>query len=187
MMLQATRVVQPLFINKRQTQGEHEGWNYLNLIIGGGTAIVAAFSAVGVLLSPMLMRLQAAGSANDETLLATRLSMCLFLILPLNFPVVVMRAALQSFGIFALPGSMKFFESSFKILLLLSVGGKLGVEARVWGTLAGTLFEVVVFYLLLRHKGFRFHPWENSEPERPCLEQRCFRRVTIPCKISKQF
>src|ERR1051326_4649797 len=46
MMLQATRVVQPLFINKRQTQGEHEAWNYLNLIIGGGTTIVVACSAV---------------------------------------------------------------------------------------------------------------------------------------------
>ncbi len=166
MMLQATRVVQPLFINKRQTHGEHEGWNYLNLIMTGGTAIVAACSAVGVLLSPLLMRLQAAGSSGDEALLATRLSMCLFLILPLNFPVVIMRTALQSFGIFALPGSMKFFESSFKILLLLSVGGKLGVEALVWGTLAGTLFEILVFYLVLRHKGFRFHSvWRFKHPD----------------------
>jgi putative peptidoglycan lipid II flippase len=166
MMLQATRVVQPLFINKRQTHGEHEGWNYLNLIMTGGTAIVAACSAVGVLVSPLLMRLQVAGSTNDEAFLATRLSMFLFLILPLNFPVVVMRAALQSLGIFALPGSMKLFESSFKVLLLLSVGGKLGVEALVWGTLAGTLFEILVFYLVLRAKGFRFHSvWRFKHPD----------------------
>jgi putative peptidoglycan lipid II flippase len=166
MMLQATRVVQPLFINKRQTQGEPEGWNYLNLIMTGGTAIVAAFSAVGVFLSPLLMRLQAAGSPNDEALLATRLSMYLFLILPLNFPVVVMRAALQSLGIFALTGGMKFFESCFKILLLLSLGRKLGVEALVWGTLAGTLFEILVFYLVLRHRGFRFHSvWSFKHPD----------------------
>src|SRR5206468_3579226 len=166
MMLQATRVVQPLFISKRQTEGEHEGWNYLNLIMTGGTAVVAGCSAVGVLLSPLLMRLQAAGSPNDETLLATRLSMYLFLILPLNFPVVVMRAALQSLGIFALPGSMKFFESSFKILLLWSVGRRLGVEALVWGTLAGTLFEILVFYLVLRAKGFRFHSvWRLKHPD----------------------
>jgi putative peptidoglycan lipid II flippase len=166
MMLQATRVVQPLFINKRQTEGKQEGWNYLNLIITGGTGIVAACSAVGVLLSPLLMRLQAAGSGNDETLLAIRLSMFLFLILPLNFPVVVMRAALQSLGIFALPGSMKFFESLFKILLLWSVGRTLGVEALVWGTLAGALFEILVFYLVLRAKGFRFHAvWRFKHPD----------------------
>ena len=166
MMLQATRVVQPLFINKRETQGEPEGWNYLNLIMTGGTAIVAACSTVGVLLSPLLMRLQAAGSPNDEALLATRLSVYLFLILPLNFPVVVMRAALQSLGIFALTGGMKFFESCFKILLLLSLGRKLGIEALVWGTLAGTLFEVVVFYLVLRAKGFRFHSvWRFKHPD----------------------
>jgi putative peptidoglycan lipid II flippase len=166
MMLQATRVVQPLFINRRQTQGEHEGWNYLNLIMTGGTAIIVACSAVGVLLSPLLMRLQAAGSPNNEMLLATRLSMFLFFILPLNFPIVVMRAALQSLGIFALPGSMKFFESLFKILLLLSIGRKLGVEALVWGTLAGTLFEMLVFYLVLRQKGFRFHSvWRLKHPD----------------------
>jgi putative peptidoglycan lipid II flippase len=166
MMLQATRVVQPLFINKRQTQGEHEGWNYLNLIMTGGTAIVVACSAIGVLLSPLMMRLQAAGSANNEVFLATRLSIFLFLILPLNFPVVVMRAALQSLGIFALPGSMKFFESSFKILLLWSVGRKLGVEALVWGMMAGTVFEILVFYLVLRAKGFRFHSvWRFKHPD----------------------
>ncbi len=166
MMLQATRVVQPLFINKRQTQGEPEGWNYLNRIMTGGTAIVVAFSAVGVLLSPLLMRLQAAGSPNDEVLLATRLSMYLFLILPLSFPVVVMQAALQSLGIFALTGGMKFFESCFKILLLLSLGRKLGVEALVLGTLAGTLFEILVFYLVLRHRGFRFHSvWRFKHPD----------------------
>jgi putative peptidoglycan lipid II flippase len=166
MMLQATRVVQPLFINKRQTEGEHEGWNYLNLIMTGGTAIVAGFCAVGVLLSPLLMRLQAAGSPNDEALLATRLSMYLFLILPLNFPVVVMQAALQSLGIFALTGAMKFFENCFKILLLLSLGRKLGVEALVLGTLAGTLFEILVFYLVLRQRGFRFHSvWSFKHPD----------------------
>jgi putative peptidoglycan lipid II flippase len=166
MMLQATRVVQPLFINKRETQGEPAGWNYLNLIITGGTAIVAALSAVGVLLSPLLMRLQAAGSPSDEALLATRLSMYLFLILPLNFPVVVMRAALQSLGIFALTGAAKFFENCFKILLLLWLGRTLGVEALVWGALTGTLFEILVFYLVLRHKGFRFHSvWSFKHPD----------------------
>ena len=166
MMLQATLVVQPLFIKKRETQGEPEGWNYLNLIMTAGTAIVATFSIVGVLLSPLLMRLQAAGSLQDEVSLATRLSVCLFLILPLNFPVMVMRAALQSLGIFALTGGMKFFENCFKILLLLSLGHKLGVEALVWGTLAGTLFEILVFYLVLRHRGFRFQSvWHFKHPD----------------------
>ena len=166
MTLQATLVVQPLFIKKRETQGEPEGWNYLNLIMTAGTAIVAASSIIGVLLSPLLMRLQAAGSVHDEVSLATRLSVCLFLILPLNFPVMVMRAALQSLGIFALTGGMKFFENCCKILLLLSLGRKLGVEALVWGTLAGTLFEILVFYLVLRHKGFRFQSvWRFKHPD----------------------
>ena len=166
LMLQSTRVVQPLFIKRRHTQGEPEGWNYLNLIMTGGTAVVAAFGAIGVLLSPLLMRLQAAGAPQGETLLATRLSMFLFLILPLSFPVVVMRAALQSLGIFALPGATKFIDNSFKILLLLLLGRKLGVEALIWGTLAGTLVEITLFYLVLRRRGFRYHAiWRFKHPD----------------------
>src|SRR5262249_47159647 len=66
LMLQATRVIQPLFIKKRQSDGEVEGWNYLNLIMTGGTVVLAAFCALGVLISPLMMRLQAAGSSYDE-------------------------------------------------------------------------------------------------------------------------
>ena len=136
LMLQATRVIQPLFIKKRQTEGEIEGWNYLNLMMTGGTVVLAAFCALGVLISPLIMSLQAAGSSHDEVVLATRLSMYLFLILPLYFPIVVMQAVLQSLGIFALSGATKFIESCFKLLLLLLLGRKLGIEALVWGTLA---------------------------------------------------
>jgi peptidoglycan biosynthesis protein MviN/MurJ (putative lipid II flippase) len=109
--LQATRVVQPIFISKRHKDGDDAGWNYLNLIITGGTVIVAAVCAVGVLLSPVLVRWQMAGSAHETVVLSTRLSMFIFCILPLYFPIVVMGATLNAFGLFALPSAMKFFEN----------------------------------------------------------------------------
>jgi putative peptidoglycan lipid II flippase len=166
MMLQATRVVQPLFIKKWETDSESESWSYLNLIITGGTVIVAVLSLVGVALSPLLARLQAAGLPHDAVLLTTRLSVYLFLIMPLNFSVVVMCAALQSLGIFALPGLTKFFETCFKILSLLLLGRTLGVESLVWGTLAGVLFQILVCSLALRRKGFRFRPiWAFGHPD----------------------
>jgi putative peptidoglycan lipid II flippase len=166
MGLQATRVVQPLFITKWETAGKTASWDYLNLIVTSGTTIVAALCGVAALLSPVIVRFQTVGLSGDAVFLTVRLSVCLFLILPLSFPLVVMSAALQSLGIFALPAAMKFFESFFKILLLLLLGQVVGIEAMVWGTLAGTIFHVMLSYLTLRRRGYRFRPiWDFSRPE----------------------
>ncbi len=158
MMLQATRVVQPLFIGKRSSEGDAGGWRYLNLVLTSGTVIVIAFCVVGALLSPMLMGLQTASSTGEETRIATRLSILFFCILPLYFPIVVLRAALNSFDIFALPGAMKFFENTFKILFVLFLGRRVGVMALVLGLLAGAIWQLGTFYFVLRRKGFRYRP-----------------------------
>jgi putative peptidoglycan lipid II flippase len=158
LMLQATRVVQPIFIRRSKTEGEAAGWDYINLITTSGTAIVAGVCFAGALLSPMLIRLQTAGSLPDERLLATRLSILIFVILPLYFPIVVMRAVLNGLGIFALPGAMKFFENTFKILFVLLLWPKLGVQALALGMFAGALFQIASFYFVLRRKGFHFRP-----------------------------
>jgi len=156
LMLQATRVIQPIFINKREAQGESAGWNYLSLIITSGTVIVSVLSATGIFLSTLLVHVQAAGFPREEMEIATRLSVFCFSILPLYFPIVVMRAVLNSFGIFALPSAMKFFENAFKILFVLLLGRKLGLESLVLGMFAGALWQLSIFYFVLRRKGFRF-------------------------------
>src|ERR1043166_7936554 len=115
LVLQVHRVIQPIFISKRETEGEAASWNYLNLMITSGTAIIGALCVLGALLSPLLIRVQTAGAIHDEIWLASRLSVYLFVILPLYFPIVALRVALQSFGIFALTGAMKLFENTFKI------------------------------------------------------------------------
>src|SRR5438876_8857675 len=43
--LQATRVIQPVFVNKRQAGGDEAGARYLNLVITTGTVIVCGVSA----------------------------------------------------------------------------------------------------------------------------------------------
>src|SRR5436190_4254329 len=47
--LQATRVIQPIFLSKRETEGEAAGWNYLNLTMTSGTIITGVICAIGVL------------------------------------------------------------------------------------------------------------------------------------------
>jgi putative peptidoglycan lipid II flippase len=156
MMLQATRVVQPVFIAKR-TSGDAAGWNYLNLVMTTGTVVVGAFCLVGVAFSHMLMNLQSAGSP-EETVLATRFSILFFLILPMYFPIVVMRAALNGLDVFAVPGAMKFFESTFRIIFVLLLGHRMGLQALVLGTFAGAMWQIGVFYYFLKRHGYRFRP-----------------------------
>ena len=169
LVLQVHRVIQPIFISKRETEGEAASWNYLNLMITSGTAIIGALCVLGALLSPLLIRVQTAGAIHDEIWLASRLSVYLFVILPLYFPIVALRVALQSFGIFALTGAMKLFENTFKILFVLLLWRNLGVQALVLGTLAGVSCQVVIFYLVLRRKGFRFQP--IFQPKHPDMIQ----------------
>jgi putative peptidoglycan lipid II flippase len=157
-MLQATRIIQPVFVSKRQAEGEQAGVQYLNLVMGTGFVIVCALSLLGAVLSPMLMRLQANGATGEQLANATRLSIFLFAFLPLYFPIVVMRAALNSYGVFALPAAMKFFENTFKIIFVLLLGYRFGLQALVLGTFVGALWQLTVFYVALRRKGFRLRP-----------------------------
>jgi putative peptidoglycan lipid II flippase len=154
--LQATRIIQPIFIGKRQTNGEQDGWNYVNLVITGGTVILAALSLAGAMSSSFIVRTQSAGAPGNEIWLSTRLSACFFLILPIYFPIVVMRAVLNGLGVFVLPGATKFFENTFKIIFVVLLWRKLGVQALALGMLAGAVCQVASFYLALRAKGYRF-------------------------------
>jgi putative peptidoglycan lipid II flippase len=157
LVLQATRVVQPILIRKRDTEGPESGWNYLNLIVTTGTGLVSALCLIGILSSSLLMRFQA-GSAPEELAIATRLSVFFFFVLPLYFPIAVFRAALNSFDIYGLPGSMKFFENVFKIVSVLLFWRSIGIQSLAVGMLAGALWQLGIFYVVLKRRGFHFRP-----------------------------
>src|SRR5262245_2594446 len=57
--LQASRVVQPMFILKRKSD-DLEGWTFLNLVLTTGTVVLATIAATGIICSSSLMRVQAA-------------------------------------------------------------------------------------------------------------------------------
>ena len=157
--LQATRVIQPLFISKHQNEGENEAWRFLSLMITSGTALTAVFSVIAGLASPVLIRLQALGAESSVVTLSTRLSIPLFfLVVPLYSAIAIMRTALNSLGIFALPAAMKFIENAFKITFLLFLGSRLGVMSLVLGMFCGAVVQVVLFYLALKGKGYKFRP-----------------------------
>lgn len=158
LVFQAVQVAQPIFIRKRTTEGEPRAWAYLNLYMTTGALIVSATCGGGVLLSALLMRVQFAGASAVTIQTATQLSMLFFVILPLHFPINVLRAALNSHGSFAVPAAMKFFENICKILFVLLFWRQLGLLALVVGMLAGALIQLLVSYLMLRRKGFRFTP-----------------------------
>jgi putative peptidoglycan lipid II flippase len=158
MVLQATRVAQALFIRKLESVGAEASWDDLSLIITNGTIVVGAVCLTAALLSHYIIRVQAVGSTPQEVALATWLSFWLFVFLPLYFPIVIMRVALQSFGIFAWPGAMKLFENIFKIASVLALGRVLGIKALILGTITGSLWQISSFYFILRRKGYRFRP-----------------------------
>jgi putative peptidoglycan lipid II flippase len=154
--LQATRVIQPIFISKRETVGDSEAWNFVNLMMTSGTALVTVVSVAGAVCSSLLIRPQAIGSDAALVGLSTQLSVFMFLMLPLSLPIMVLRAVLHSLGSFALPGAMKFIENVFKIVFVVLVGKQLGVMSLVLGSLVGCLCQLWSFYAAARKKGYRF-------------------------------
>ncbi|HEX4997631.1 MAG TPA: lipid II flippase MurJ [Terriglobia bacterium] len=155
LVLQATRVVQPIFLAKRESESSEAGWEYLRLILTNGTILVTGVCLAGMALSPLLMRLQTAGSVAEAPI-ASQLSIFLFAFLWLYVPIAVMRAALNSLGEFAIPGATKFFENVFKIAFVLMLGGAIGVQALILGALFGALAQAALFYWMLRRRGFTF-------------------------------
>lgn len=158
MAIQSARVIQPMFIRKRETVGEKAGWDFLNLVITNGIAAVAVISIIGAGSSTLIIRSQSVGSPESLVALSSRISALIFLILPLTFVVSVSRIGLNSLGSFALPGATKFFDNVFKIILVLILGRKVGVMALVVGTLGGALCQCLCYYLALRRYGYRFAP-----------------------------
>ncbi|HEY3862881.1 MAG TPA: lipid II flippase MurJ [Verrucomicrobiae bacterium] len=158
MSLQSTRVVQALFIARKEKHGEEEAWRYLSLIMTAGLVVAVAICGVGVAISPLIIHAQALGTTAQELHLANLLSICLFCILPLYFPITVMRAAMQCFGIFGWSGAMKFFENCFKIGFLLLLGRKFGVKALIFGTFVSVICQIAIYYSILRKKGYRYRP-----------------------------
>src|SRR5437764_976351 len=49
--IQAARVIQPIFIRKRETEGEQAGWQFLNLMLTNGLIVMASIALVGVFAS----------------------------------------------------------------------------------------------------------------------------------------
>lgn len=157
LMLQATKVILPIFIRARQ-ESETAGWNCLNLVMTTGTVILVGVCVIGVILSPIFMKIQAVSIASEETQIATQLSVFLFCFLPLYVPIVIMRAALNAFDVYGLPGAMKFFENIFKMVFIFLLGKKLGVQALSVGMFASALWQLLIYYVVLRRSGFQFRP-----------------------------
>ncbi len=159
--LQASQVVQPLFIHTREEEGEQPGWDVLNLIITTSTGIVFILAVLGVLSSALLIRTQSPGLDERSLALATRLSWLFFLILPMYCPITIVSGALTRFGSFALPGAAALFVSVSRLIFLVIFHRQLGVFALAWGTSVGLLTHLALSYWALRKRGYRYQ-WHFS-------------------------
>lgn len=156
MALQASKVVLPMFINTREQFGEAEGWKLLNLFITIGTWVAIILAGICAALSPLIIRLQAPGFDPQVLALGSTLSYFFFLVLPLTWPAVIMRAALTSVGEFWMAGMGKFIESICKILSVVTLSEEWGIVSLAFGMLIGALGQLWLWYICLRRRGYRF-------------------------------
>jgi putative peptidoglycan lipid II flippase len=146
MALQASRVVQPIFIAAKE-EADQDGWRFLNLIITSGTMVTILIGAGGALVSTVLVRIQAPGFDAVSVALGSALSAWFFLALPLNFPIAVMRVALNSVGEFGVAGAVKFVDNIFRLLCVVALARYVGIFALALGMVAGAVFQIGLFYV----------------------------------------
>jgi putative peptidoglycan lipid II flippase len=154
-----------LFISTREQSGEADGWKFLNLAMTMGTWVAIAIGVTCFLLTHLIVRVQAPGFDARTLAMGSQLSYFFFLALPFNCAIAIMRVALNSVGEFAIAGAVKFFDSIFRIAFVATMSSTVGIFSLAFGMLAGTIFQLGLFYFCLRRRGYRFgYTWSVRSP-----------------------
>lgn len=129
----------PLFVEKREREGEQKAWTFVWTIAVLLTAILGIVVAAGIYGAPMLVK----GVANFKTGEVTRLAVDLTRwILPSSFFLGLSALAylvLNSYKRFALPPLGDVLNKCVVILVVLAVYRAMGIRAMALGVVLGAL------------------------------------------------
>jgi putative peptidoglycan lipid II flippase len=156
--LQAKKVLLPLFIHLREAKGEHEAWRFLNVIMNAGFLVLCLIAVLASLASTFLVRIQAPGFNAATLSLASKLSVILFLVPPIQCQNSALSNALNALHNFTLPAMSHALENVVKLCSVLLLSGQMGIQSLAYGSLAGALVQCFILHWALMRKGFRYKP-----------------------------
>ncbi len=135
----------PFFASLEAREGGRDLWQGFSYAVNAVALGLAAFSALGALVTPWLILGLAPGFTHHETSLAIQLCRWLFLILVPAGIAEVIRAFLYSRRRFVVAASGNFFRNVTVIATVIFGFRRYGFYSIVFGYVAGHLIQLVIF------------------------------------------
>lgn len=154
----------PLYCDVDSKLGEREANKFTNNVFNIVVLICLAFSVIGVLFTPQIVKLFAIGFKGEtlaQAIYFTRIMLLGMAFLGMSY---IMMAYLQVKENFMIPGLMPVPYNMFIIIAIL-VSVKVSPYLLPWGALIGLLFQFLFQLPFAMKKGFRYRPYINLKDE----------------------
>ncbi len=154
----------PLYCDVDSKLGEREATKFTNNVFNIVVLICLAFSVIGALFTPQIVKLFAIGFKGEtltQAIYFTRIMILGMAFLGMSY---IMMAYLQVKENFMIPGLMPVPYNIFIILAIL-VSVKVSPYLLPWGALIGLLFQFLFQLPFAMKKGFKYKPYINLKDE----------------------
>lgn len=154
----------PLYCDVDSKLGEREATKFTNNVFNIVVLICLAFSVIGALFTPQIVKLFAIGFKGEtlaQAIYFTRVMILGMAFLGMSY---IMMAYLQVKENFMIPGLMPVPYNMFIIIAIL-VSVKVSPYLLPWGALIGLLFQFLFQLPFAMKKGFKYKPYINLKDE----------------------
>lgn len=158
----------PLYLQWNQTLPPQEVRNRCLTVLLGSTGALALATLAGSLAAPLYFPLVAYGLTPEQQQSGVAMERLLMLVLLLEGVAVLLAALLQAWKAFA-AATLSQAAVNLTLILFLVLGSAWGIDALVWGTLAGSAVKLVYLLVCVTARGFSlFRPfslaWQELRP-----------------------
>lgn len=154
----------PLYCDVNSKHGEGASKKFTNNVFNIVVLICIAFSILGVIFTPQIVKLFAVGFEGETLRQAIYFTRVMILGLSFLGMSYIMMAYLQVKENFIVPGLMSV---PYNILIITSIliSTKLSPVILPWGALIGLLFQFLFQLPFAMKKGYRYRPYVNVKDE----------------------
>ncbi len=149
----------PILTEYRHTRSEEEYWETARVVLNVLLIVVTVFSVLGILFTPIIIRVIAPGFTNSPEMFSTTvfLTRCMFPYIIFLGIVAYSKGVLNSLHYFTTPALAPVILNISMIAALTLLCPVMGVQGLVIGVLAGGFLEVAIQMPQLVKKGLKFN------------------------------
>ncbi|GAA0237463.1 murein biosynthesis integral membrane protein MurJ [Metaclostridioides mangenotii] len=145
----------PLYQDIRENNGKEESNKFTNNVLNAIMLICLGFSALGIIFSPLIVKLFAVGFKGEvfnQAVYFTRVMLIGLAFLGISY---IMTAYLQVNDNFVIPGLISV-PNNIIVIIAIVLSAKINIHILPWGALLGLFFQFLFQFPNARKKGFKY-------------------------------